>query len=213
MSILLILFLNGAYGQTDDGLAFYKKIYTIADSLIKIGEIKKIDSAVFETAGALDKVHPAQFFQKGLELLAEYKFNEGSFIYYLGVMRYRYYNAVNPEYQRSGDGALLASLMYMVGDPVNMYLKTDTENFISIFSMAIHYVESHDFVFYSRTRDEEKYQQQIQRHKKMLADLEANKETYTAQWNEENAEMVKSLYKWTEEHKKKKLDVGENKEE
>ena len=207
ISILFIsfLFLNNSYGQ--DEIKLYKNIYTTADSLIKIGQIKNIDNTIFKTANNLDKGHPSKFFERAGELLSESKFNEASFIYYLGLMRYRYFNSVNPKYQASGDGAVLASMQYVMGEPINMYLKTDVDNFISIIKMTIKYYETNDFVFYSKTKNEDNFVSQTKGYKELVTKLETNKEKYTTQWNEEKIQMEKNIDLWIEKFKKNNLDV------
>ena len=112
--ILLYLFTiifisSNSYGQCE--LNLYKRIYTIADSLKAIGQISIIDTnSIFKKAKMLDKKHPAGFFETSGNYLTKSKFNEAAFIYYLGLMRFRYYNSANPDYKSSEDGALLGSL-------------------------------------------------------------------------------------------------------
>jgi len=204
---LSILLFNNSYGQ--DEIKLYKNIYTTADSLIKSGQIKNIDSTVFNTANELDKGHPSIFFETAGELLSESKFNEASFIYYLGLMRYRYFNSVNPDYQASGDGALLASMKYVMGEPINMYLRTDVENFISVINLTIKYYESNDFLFYSKTKNEGNFIKQTDGYKKLVIELDTNKEKYTTQWNDEKIQMEKNIDLWIEESKKNNLDFKE----
>jgi hypothetical protein len=197
---LSILLLNNSYGQ--DELKLYKNIYTTADSLIKSGQIKDIDSTIFRTANNLDKGHPSNFFVTAGELLSESKFNEASFIYYLGLLRYRYFNSVNPDFQASEDGALLASMKYVMGEPINMYLKTDVENFVSIINLSVDYYESNDFLFYSKMKSEQKFTKQAEGYKELVIELDTNKKKYSTQWNEEKDQMKKNIDLWIEESNK-----------
>ena len=209
-----ILFLNltllsYSYGQ--DEIQLYKNIYTQADSLIKTGKISNIDSTITEVANELDKEHPSKFFETAGQLLTESKFNEASFIYYLGLMRYRYFNSVNPDYQVSGDGALLASMKYVMGEPINMYLRTDVENFISVINFTIEYYESNDFLFYSKSEDVESFMKQSEGFKELVTELENNKEKYSTQWNEEKIEIQKNIDRWIEESEKNDINNGKDK--
>jgi len=189
---ILTLFISTfSYGQ--DELKLYKNIYRTSDSLKLTGNIKDIDSTIFKTAINLDKQHPSKFFETSGELLAKAKFNEASFIYYLGLMRFRYYNSVNPDYQPSGDGALLGSLKYVMGEPVNMYLKTDIDNFISITKMTIEYYGKNDFTFYTKQKDIEKFNSQTKSYVELVTELETNKTKYTEQWDTERKTMEKNI--------------------
>ncbi len=207
---LSIFLLKTSYGQ-DEELKLYKNIYSTADSLIKIGQIKNIDSTIFKMANKLDKGHPTRFFETAVDLLSESKFNEASFIYYLGLMRYRYFNSVNPDYQASGDGALLASLNYAVGEPINMYLKTDIDNFISIINLTINYYETNDFLFSTKTKNEESYIKQTKGYKDLIIELETNKEKYTTQWDEQKSQMIKNIDLWIEQSKNNNKEVEKGK--
>src|SRR6187402_808622 len=136
-TLLFILVCSYSYGQ--DEFSLYRSVYKTADSLKKSGRITDLDTAIFDKAKTLDKLHPMQYFESIPDYLKKEKFNEAAFLYYTGLMRYRYFNSVNPDYQESNDGALLASFLSVMGAPVNLYLKTDVDNFISILKKAIAY--------------------------------------------------------------------------
>ena len=189
--ILTIFIYSISYGQEE--LKLYKRIYYSADSLNKIGSIRKLDSNVFLTAKSLDKLHPSKFFESAVELLSKSKFDEAGFIFYLGSLRYRYYNSANPEYQPGNDGALLASLKSIISEPVGMYLRTNIDNFISVLKATVSYYNQNDFVFYSKNKDIEKYKDQSLGFSGFIADLEGDKEKYTIQWNLERKELENNI--------------------
>ena len=60
------------------------------------------------------------------------QFNDAAFVYYVGYFRYRYFNLANRDYKPSEDGALLGSLKYVIGEPINLFLRSDINNFIKI---------------------------------------------------------------------------------
>jgi hypothetical protein len=189
---LLTVFISDfSYGQ--DELQLYKKIYQTADSLKKTGHILDFDNSVFKIASKLDKQHPSKFFEASGELLAKSKFNEAAFLYYLGLMRFRYYNSVNPEYQASGDGALVASLKSVIGEPVNLYLRTDIDNFISVIKIVTDYYDKNDYAFYPKNKGLDKFNKQTKTYLELLADLEVNKSKYTEVWDNERKTMEKTI--------------------
>ncbi len=164
-------------------MKLYKSIFKTADSLKTNGKILDIDNSIYDVAKELDSQHPQKFFEKTAEYLAQSKFNEAAFLYYVGIMRYRYYNLTNPNYQDSGDGALLSSLKYAIGEPVNMYLKIDIDNFISILKKATKYYEDNDYSFQSKIKNIEKYTAQEKSYLELITELESNKKKYSDEWN------------------------------
>ena len=189
--ILVTVISTFSYGQ--DEIKSYKKIYQLADSLKKSGYIKDINSSVFKVAQALDRQHPSKFFEKVSDYLSKEKFNEATFLYYLGLMRFRYYNAVNPDYQPSGDGALLASFKYTFSESLNMYLRTDIDNFISLLKISVTYYDKNDFTFYSKSKNQDKFNEQTKSYLGLITELENNKSKYTDSWDKERISMEKNI--------------------
>jgi cell division FtsZ-interacting protein ZapD len=201
-----------SFGQNE--LELYKRIYKTADSLKAIEQISAIDTAaLFTKAKLLDKKHPSGFFETSGEFLTQSKFNEAAFVYYLGLMRFRYYNSANPDYQASGDGALLGSLKYVFGEPVNMYLRTDIDNFIFIIRQTVSYYSKNDFNFFSKDKNEEMFNAQIKSYDDLLVELETNKEKYKEQWATEKRTMEENIDKMIEEQKNQNEENRKTKED
>lgn len=191
-----------SFGQNE--LELYKRIYRTADSLKAIGQISAIDTTLlFTNAKMLDNIHPSGFFETSGEFLTQSKFNEAAFVYYLGLMRFRYYNSANQDYQASGDGALLGSLKYVFGEPINMYLRTDIDNFIFIIRITVSYYSNNDFKFFSKDKNEEKFNAQIKSYNDLLIELETDKEKYMEEWAKERKTMEEDIDKMIEEQKNK----------
>jgi len=185
--ILFFLFSNMLYSQGE--IELYENVYSTADSLIRIKKIRIIDSTIFITAIQLDTGHPSEYLVKAAELLSESKFNESAFLYNLGLLRYSYYNSVNPEYKKSEDGAVLSSLEHGLGRPINMYLKTDLDNFISIYKMAVDFYESNEFNFYKKNYNREKFCAPANAFYNLIEKVQNEKETYIIKWKEETVKM------------------------
>lgn len=111
--LLFICFIcSNSYSQDQSKL--YKSIYETSDSLKKNNKILEIDKKVFKEAKKIDKEHPAKYLEATGVYITKSKFNEASFLYYVGTLRYQYYNKSSPNYRASVDGALLGSLSYTV---------------------------------------------------------------------------------------------------
>ncbi len=189
------------FGQIEQ-LETYKKLYNTADSINKLGQHFSVDSLTIQKVKLLDKQHPVQYFKEAGALLNNAKYNDAAFVYYLGTLRYRYYNAVNPEYQASGDGALAASLRYTFGEPVNFYLKTNIDNFISALRLVSDYYSKNDYNFFSRTKSSEKYDGVGNSFSNLIKDLEANRAKYEKEWDEERKLMMENIDKAIDEYNK-----------
>ncbi|MCO5948998.1 hypothetical protein [Mucilaginibacter flavidus] len=144
-------------------------------------------------ADSLDRLHPLEYFTKAGKLLASNNLNEASFIFYLGSLRYRYYNSVNPSYKESEDGALFASLNYAVGEPFYMFLKANVNNYISIVKKSIDWYSSHEYKFYVDSKSKEKYLSTAKDLNEMMANLEKNKDKYGETWAKERQDSEKNF--------------------
>lgn len=199
VSILALLISGASFGQKE--LLAYKITYRIADSLNAIGEINRFDSTIFKVADSLNHCHPIGYFKVAGELLNKSQYNEAAFMYYLGILRYRYYNAVNPNYKPEDDGALFASLKNAMNDPINMYQRINIDNFISVLKKVTKYTAENDYAFYSRSNNIDKYNELTDKYNVMIGDLETNKEKYSAQWNNERIEFEKNIDTMLDEQK------------
>ena len=189
------------FGQIEQ-LEIYKRLYTTADSLNKLGKTFSVDSLAIQQAKSLNKQHPAKYFEEAGQLFKEAKYNDAAFLYYLGILRYRYYNSVNPKYQASGDGALAASLQYVVGEPINLFLKTNIDNFVSVLKLASDYYSENDYSFYSKTKNPNKYDEVLKGFSNLIKDLETNRVKYEKEWNVERNEMITNIDKAIDEYNK-----------
>lgn len=199
---VFILFMSGlSFGQST--AEAQKREYRIADSLNAVGKISQFDTTIYKIADSLNNCHPIGYFNVAAELLNQSKFNEAAFLYYLGNLRFRYYNSVNPDYQPSGDGALFASLKSVMGDPINIYQRINIDNFISVLKRVTKYTSENDYKFYSRDKNIEKYNNIIEKWNNQIIDMETNKEKYSAEWNNDRINYEKKLDVAIEENKKK----------
>ncbi len=163
-------------------LNLFKNILQKGDSISKI-EMDTIQ--LFKVVNKLDKKHPAQYFDEMANYLNEEKFNEAAFLFYLGRMRYKYYNSANPKYQPSNDGALLASLSMVLGEPINLYCRINPDNYVSILLLTREYFKNNDYKFYSKKKNEIKYNDQLTSVNKLIETIENEKLTLSEDWKKE----------------------------
>ncbi|GAB4092822.1 hypothetical protein GCM10028786_17490 [Flaviaesturariibacter terrae] len=114
-------------------------------------------------------------------------------MYYIGSLRYGYYNAANPRYQASNDGALSASLRSVLGEPVAIYVRSNVDNFLLVLQRSLSWYAANDYYFFSRSRNREKYDAQAKSLRDAIQDVRENKATYEKQWTEEITNMRKMI--------------------
>lgn len=190
--LLLLLLINSNVAIAQKDPDFYNKLFAASDSIHASRLIFSTDSAVLAKAHALDQKHPVEFFNTSASLLSNYTFNEAAFIFYLGVLRYRYYNSANPHYQASDDGALLSSLQAQLGEPINLFLKANVDNFINVLKLTLAYYKVNDYPFFPKAKNLSKYDSVANAFSKNIKDLEENKASYTKEWNAEYEQTKKS---------------------
>jgi hypothetical protein len=181
----------------------YKKLFSHADSLTIRDNVGQISDGMIEIVNSLDKRKPVDYFLKAAEMFEKGKYNDASFLYYIGDLRYRYYNSVNPKYSKSDDGALHSSFNYVLGEPIGYYLRANVDNFIGILKKCSDYQSTNDYQFYSRNKDPNKYLEQADKLSKIIADLETNRKTYQETWDKQRIDYEKNLDGYLEGIKKK----------
>jgi hypothetical protein len=198
---LSFLTLQFSYGQNEK-IDFLKTLYKTIDSLNKLDKPFAIDSATQIEVKSLDTQHPTGYFMQTAILIKANKFNEASFLYYLGILRYKFYNSVNPNYSASDDGALTGSLQWVFGETINLYLKSNINNFIAALKYTTEYFKNNDYLFCSKHKGIDKYNKLCNNFSSIIADLEKNKDKYKREWEEHKKGVLENIKKAEEEYNK-----------
>ncbi len=179
--------------KAQDETIIYRKLFAYSDSLSKTTQKGIVSKNITKVLQDLDKKHPAGFFEKSSELLKAGEFNDASFVYYVGYFRYRYFNLSNPDYKPSEDGALLGSLKSVIGEPINLFLRSDIDNFIKILEHTKSWLTNNDYAFISKTKNLEKYKEEVSQLDTLINDFTTNKVKYESQWAKEQNEIRKAI--------------------
>ena len=198
--LLSLLFLtNFAFGQIEQILEM-KKFYVKTDSIKNLKKSFSISEEFKSTLTELEKQHPSKFFEKFNEYLSQDKFDECSFLYHIGVLRYSFFNSTNKDYQVGGDGALFSSLKYMTGEIISIYLKNDIDKYIEILKVVDDYSENIDYTFHPKKNALNKYKEL--KFTELIKNLIDNKNKFIEEWSLERKEMKDNLDKAIEEYNK-----------
>lgn len=210
--LTLLSFTNIACGQIDeileiDDILEMNNLYAKTDSIKALKNPFSISEEFKLKLTELERQHPSQFFEKFYEYINEDKFDESSFLYHLGVIRYSYYNSTNKNFEASGDGALFPSLQYITGEMISIYLKNDIDKYIEILDAVDSYAEKNDYTFHSKNIDLKKYNEL--KFTELIKNLSDNKNKLKDEWSIEREEMkdylstaLESYNTRTEEEKK-----------
>lgn len=192
--ILSISLISSYCYSQEEEIRLYQNIISKSDSLIKVGKIEQIDTLkIFKEASKIDEKHPSQYFDAMANYLNNNEFNEASFLFYVGIMRYKFYNSTNPKYKAGEDGALLASLKMVLGEPIQLYMRSDVDNFLNILNLSKNYYQKHDYKFFPKKNNEQKYEDQIKYIENMVLTIEKDRLSIKKIWEKEREEYKNML--------------------
>lgn len=103
----------------------------------------------------IEHKHPVAALLLAKRLFERGRQEEAVFWFYLGQLRYRAYLKSHPELDASGDPALFASLMEVLGRPINVYAFGDIAGLASVIDRVIAWDASHADDFASGNAREE----------------------------------------------------------
>jgi hypothetical protein len=110
-------------------------------------------------------------------------------------MRYKYYNSAKSKISASNNEALLASLKMVLGEPTNLFMITNSDNFIKILSVTKEYYKSNDYKFYPRKKNEEKHNTQIKNAEELIEKTIKNEKSSLELNLQEERQKYIDLYK------------------
>ncbi|HYI77483.1 MAG TPA: hypothetical protein VEW65_07660 [Chryseolinea sp.] len=189
--------------QLEAEVMIYERLFNYADSLTIRGKVGQMSEEVVEIAKTLDKGRPVEYFLTAVKMMDKGRYNDASFLYYLGDLRYRFYNSVNPKYSESHDGALLASFQNALGEPIGYYLRSNADNFILVLKKCSEYHLTNDYKFYPKKKDPTKFKKEAETLNNVIIDVEANKVKYQETWGKQRREFETNLNNILEQTKEK----------
>lgn len=95
------------------------------------------------SVAAAPRLHPASLVKHAADLWKVGRRDDAVFWFYLGQLRYRAYLAAHPDLPKDRDPALFASLMDVVGRPVNEYAFGDLPGLARTISDVLAWDDAH----------------------------------------------------------------------
>lgn len=162
---------------------FYKR----ADSINTVQPNLVIDAATVKKLKELDTKEPYFFFS---EATGEYEFKNDKYdyaaiVFYVGLIRYKYFMSVNPEYA-PGDGWMICeSMKQNYEQRIELYLKNNIEKYKTVLKFAVDYCKENSYKYWKKNTDEILLKKVIEPYINLLKELQNNKAKYEKIFQEE----------------------------
>lgn len=159
--------------------SIYVKFYAYSDILTTNKTIGKLDENVYEIAKQLNVLHPKEYINKSVELLKQGRFNEASFIYYLGYIRWDYFKNFTTYSNKD------IHTKQEINDIINTFLRSNVANFSAILNAATKYHFENDYAFCHRKKDPLRYNEAGAFFSRMSNQFILNQEYFKTLWGKE----------------------------
>lgn len=176
------------YGYSQINETIYDTLYPVSDAIKKEGKTGIFSATIYKTLDSLNTLHPKNYFKKATQLVNQAKFNEASLLYYTGLIRYKYYNWCKKSKSINEEEKLLAHYQEIIGDVINMFLRSDVDNFISILHSSATYCKEHDYTYFNKSTNINFYQESYSYYLRMSEGFKTNKTYFKNSWNSERKE-------------------------
>ena len=80
-----------------------------------------------------------------------------------------------------------------MGEPINLFLRSDIDNFIKILENTKVWLTINDYKFFSKIKSIEKYNEELSQLDTLINDFSTNKQKYKAEWAKEQIETRKAI--------------------
>lgn len=157
------------------------------------------NSMLSDTVSTYKNLHPASMFTSCGHFIKDSLMNEASVIYFIALNQYRLYNATNPNYQASGDGALLGSLNYVLGESIHEHLNKNLTNFSKILMTSYDLYKSNKYFHFKHSSNDSIYNLQLESLKKNALDLSENPNNYISELEKSKLEFESMMNSLDEE--------------
>jgi hypothetical protein len=134
------------------------------------------EQTVAELENGITNKHPSTYIILAKKLFVQGDKQNAVKWFYVGQIRYRAYLMANPELDPSSDPALFASLMSVVGTPLNEYIGGDVDEWVKTIDDAIAWHNNNPDEFLGKETHQEIYTTVISGLTEMKNKIESQKE-------------------------------------
>lgn len=121
--------------------------------------------------------HPVSYIVLAAKLFKEGAKEDAAEWYYIGQIRYKAYLQANPNLPLDGEPALFASLIDVIGTPINRYIAGDVDLWVTTIDNALIWHASNDDNFIGKEKNKKIYDGIVQGLEDFKEYVISNKET------------------------------------
>jgi hypothetical protein len=183
--LLSFIFSTSLFAQNIDSI--YVKFYSYSDyikSNKKEGELNRI---VLDITAKLNSQLPQKYIDEAVVLLNKGQFNEASYIFILGEMRWKYYSNffkfTTEEYDKKNE----------IESTINAFLRSNVRNFAAIINKASQYHLANDYIFCSRKKKPLYYDEAAGFYKRLGNQIVINEAYFANMWSKERRDFENEI--------------------
>ena len=185
--ILFLIFVTSANAQNLDSI--YVKFYTYSDYLKSNTKAGELNASIPAITTRLNTLSPKEYINEAVVLIKKEQFNEASYIFILGAMRWKYYENLakftTKEYNQKNE---IESIIYA-------FLRSNVRNFAAIIKIASQYHLTNDYVFCSRKKKPLYYDEAAGFYSRLGTQILINEAYFTTMWSKERRDFENDLKK------------------
>lgn len=162
---------------------FYKR----ADSINLVNPNLVINDSIYKKLKELDAKEPYFFFAEATSLyeFENDKYDYAATFFYVGLIRYKYFMLVNPNYA-PGDGWMVSeSMKQNYEERITLYLKNNIEKYKAVLMFAVDYCKMNNYIYWKKNTDEGLLKKVIEPYSTLLKELQINKNKYEQMFQKE----------------------------
>jgi hypothetical protein len=186
ISILILLF-SATFTTAQYSDSIYTKFYSYADYLKSNKKEGELSPFVFDVATKLNSKSPQKYMDEAVVLLKKEQFNEASYIFILGAIRWKYYanffkfNEV--DYNQKNE----------IESTINSFLRSNVRNFAALINKASNYHLANDYTFCSRKKKPMYYDESAGFYTRLGNQIVINEAYFTNMWSKERRDFENEI--------------------
>ena len=182
---LYFVFSTSLFAQNIDSI--YVKFYSYSDYLKTNKKEGDLNRNVLDIAAKLNFQSPQKYLDEAVFLLEKGQFNEASYIFILGEMRWKYYSIffkyTAEEYDKKNE----------LESTINAFLRSNVRNFAAIINKASQYHLANDYVFCSRKKKPLYYDEAAGFYTRLGNQIVINEAYFTNMWSKERRDFENEI--------------------
>lgn len=184
---LLLLFTTFASAQNLDSI--YVKFYAYSDDIKSNTKAGELNASIPAIITRLNTLSPKEYINEAVVLIKKEQFNEASYIFILGAMRWKYYENfakfTTKEYNQKNE----------IESIITAFLRSNVLNFAAIIKLATNYHLANDYAFCSRKKKPLYYDEAAGFYSRLGTQIVINEVYFTNMWSKERRDFENDLKK------------------